>query len=208
MSTIDLSTLPDMPDAAEVDALLSAARDSGEANLAPLAPMIRRINAANGWVPEWSVDQIPTRIALIHTEFWEAREQLLDAESVPDEVEGELADIIIRCLDTVELMLPNWLTERVRSLAPYRTPRDFGSTRQEQLAWLADIRDGVDEAMQLYRKTPDDGEMSLEVASQLGHAAQRVAGLLVECGTDPVACVGTILHKSRTRGLRHGGRRV
>ncbi|WP_278911825.1 hypothetical protein [Deinococcus wulumuqiensis] len=206
--TFDPSALPPMPAPAEVDALLTVARAGDEANLAPLAPVSRRINAANAWVPVWSTDQIPTRIALIHTEFKEARDELRAADPCVQAEKDELADIIIRCLDTVELMLPEWLTGRVQLLPLYATPRDSAATRQDQLTWLADIRDRVDEGMQLYRKTLDDDEMNLKVASELAHAAQRVAGLLVARGDDPVACVVHILHKSRTRGPRHGGRRV
>ena len=200
---IDLHT---MPTADDIGALQPSPGE--RLNLAPFAPVIRRINAANGWVPEWSLEQLPTRLALIHTEFRKAREALLDPESHAEEVENELADIIIRCLDTVELMAPGWLGGALAFLGSWNDRVHESANTDAQLEWLADIRDGVDEAMQSYCKITDDAEMITEVRGDLAWTAQRVTGLIGDRGVDPATVLIRVMHKTTSRGLWHGGRRV
>lgn len=197
---------PQMPTAPELDALLTAPGE--RLNLALFAPVIRRINAANGWVPAWTLEQLPTRLALIHTEFREAREALLDPDSRAEDIENELADIVIRCLDTIELMTPGWLGSTLAFLGLWNDRVHEKADARAQLEWLADIRDSVDEAMESYRKVTDDAEMITEVRGDLAWTAQRVAGLLSDRGANPAAVLVRVMHRTLTRGLRHGGRRV
>lgn len=194
-----------MPTPAEIEALRDLCQTRpGELNIAPVAAIARRINAANGWVPEWSLKQIPTLTALIHTEFKEARDEIRDENR--EQLLEELADIIIRCLDTVELVLPEWAGKL--QLPPYADQGVGPNSVPGQLLWLSLIRDSVDEATEHYRKVMDEEEMKRAVAHDLAWVAQRVTFMMQTLGGDPVDVLVRVLLRNRERGKRHGGRRA
>ena len=71
--------------------------------LTELADEVRKINKANGWNVlkpiDWkNEDKIPCRLALVHSEVSEALEGFRNND--PENFVEELADIIIRVLDT------------------------------------------------------------------------------------------------------------
>lgn len=173
------------------------------ASLQELASEARAINAANGWGtdfdPDGNRDTLPGFLALIHSEITEA----WTAER-PQEALRELGDVIVRCLDLGELLLPGRWAQCHPETLNIGTPDLRDHTWDRDLMGLHHL---TSNALEDYRKVPD---YKATVHDGL-HLILSAAWVIVKrygVTTDPEQVVREILAKNRLRGYRHGGRRT
>lgn len=171
------------------------------ANLAALTAEIREINEANGWHEDER--NLATSSALLHSEIAEAFEAWRDhgfedqtahvsaygCIPKPLGVGSELADILIRLLDTVER----------HEFRPFWRGRDLSEVTGTKLGHISGVE-----------TFPEQVNMLHNLVAQ-GYFTAILPFLLAVAegaGIDLVAETHRKLAYNRTRGYRHGGKRV
>lgn len=176
--------------------------------LQDLAHIVAATNTANGWSDDFTIAQIPERIALIHSEVSEASRERNRRKRA-----RELGDVQIRTLHLCELIDPGrigWFVMRCSCL-PDRRPllpvRLFlRATRPIQDLYLHTI---ISAALEIYRKTGHNEFCGL-LLDKLLDLIDRVNLLLLAelpAGTTPTDLILEINSVNATRGHRHGGLR-
>ncbi|GAQ23954.1 hypothetical protein DEIGR_400087 [Deinococcus grandis] len=174
-----------------------------------LASDTRSINHTNGWGTDFTPEQIPTFLALIHSEITEAHQERSRAKRA-----RELGDVIVRALDLCELIRPgligNFLTTLEHRRPPLPTRLRVRWSRNAHETQLHALTSAV---LERYRKAPKD-QPPEQTATQL---VMDLAALIVMTnrvllceqprGTTPTDLISGILDANRNRGYRHGGRR-
>lgn len=166
-----------------------------------LATEIREVNAKNGWGvdfnPAQNRDELPSYIALIHSEITEAWQA-----QTPREAVQELGDVVVRCLDLGELLQPGYWAECSPQFA-------FTPDRREA-AWASDLMNlhgFASQALELYRKQDEYADLLLNRL----HILVAHTWLMMQryhAGQEPEQVICEIIARNRTRGYRHGGRRT
>lgn len=166
-----------------------------------MATEIREVNAKNGWGltfnPAQNRDEIPSYIALIHSEITEAWQA-----QTPREAVRELGDVVVRCLDLGELMQPGYWADC--------SPEFVFAPDWRELAWASDLMNlhgFASQALELYRKEQDyTAPLLNRLHVLIAHAWQMMERY--QAGQHPEQVIYEIVQRNRTRGYRHGGRRT
>lgn len=179
----------------------AARRASFSGLLDDLATEAREINTANGWGtgfnPDVNRDELPSYLALIHSEITEAW-----IGHMPPACFRELGDVIVRALDLGQLIQPGYWRDRTTDWHTFdlgeRTPSNWE-------AELLTLHWQTSEALEHYRKDLDWRPGVLKRLHVLVATAWHV---MRAYGTEPESIIREILAANRQRGYRHGGRRT
>lgn len=177
-----------------------------KALLQELATEAREVNAANGWGlgfdPNNNRDTVPSYLALIASEITEA-------QTAPglEAALAELGDVIIRCLDLCELLMPGYIGLRhEKRLGPQPgVPQKFDPRYPRWERELLSLYALVSAILETYRKVDD---WRPEALYRLLSLAMHVWNVMEGLGGNPEKVIRTKLANNRTRGYRHGGRRT
>lgn len=168
-------------------------------SLAQLAATARAVNHANGWSTTFEDRDVPTALALIHSEITEAY-----LESTRQARARELGDVIVRAMDLAELISPGalgelWRETPLNSLPATPVPDDWEAT-------LLMLHAQTSSMLEHYRKAP---EWKLLVVMELSALISLCCGAMHRQWVfDPAVVVSEIIEANRQRGYRHGGRRT
>ncbi|RJF74953.1 hypothetical protein D3875_02860 [Deinococcus cavernae] len=184
---------PPMPTASEI------ARGVGTLPPLALGPLIRRINAANGWGLDFQFGDVPRYLALIHSEIVEAFNDLHRLEAF----QRELGDVIVRALDLQQLVQQG--TPEVADTANVLAIMYTDYTREQHLLYLHGMTAA---ALENYRKVEDEQVARLVIMYDLLNLAQEAEYFIRSQGGHTQNILYDILVKNSGRGHRHGGRRA
>lgn len=168
-----------------------------------LATEARTINATNGWGldfnPDANRDELPSYLALIHSEITEAW-----TADTPQEAVRELGDVIVRALDLGQLIQPGYWAE---CDAEYRRIRLRDLRNESWIDTLMHLHTGTSETLERYRKEP---EWRPAVLSSLYALVCTTWDAMrrYHMGKEPEQVIREILAANRQRTYRHGGRRT
>lgn len=174
-----------------------------------LASDTRSINHTNGWGTDFTPEQIPTFLALIHSEITETHHERSRAKRA-----RELGDVIVRALDLCELTRPGLIGNFLTTLEHRRPPLLTRlRVRWNRNAYETRLHTLTSAVLERYRKAPKD-QPAEQTAAQL---VMDLAALIVMTnrvmlceqprGATPTDLISGILDTNRNRGYRHGGRR-
>lgn len=170
-----------------------------------LASDTRSINHTNGWGTDFTPEQIPTFLALIHSEITEAHHERDRARRA-----RELGDVIVRCLDLCELTRPGLIGNFLTTLEHRRPPLMTRlRVRWNRNAYETQLHALTSATLESFRKAPSE-EMTCRIVMGLSVLISATnTALLCEQprGTTPTDLIAGILDANRDRGHRHGGRR-
>ncbi len=181
-----------------------------------IAKEIVEINSANGWnttrESEWeeSPYKVPAILALCISEVSEAHRAFVEEDfSLFGE---ELADILIRSLDMAIglgfdidscVSLSNSSARTIMILPSNDYPEDLRSAGREVYDVLFALVDSFSEMLEHFRKNRKH-EFSMECAAAISFLIRFSSRVSV----DIESCVYKKMEKNRSRGFRHGGKRV
>lgn len=187
-----------------------------------LTTEIRTINAANGWGLDFTFDAVPGYLALIHSEITEAWTELFI-----DDCLGELADVVVRCLDLAELLGPGTIGAAIAAVMAGGWSGLSG--RETQSVQLIQLHRRTSELLEVYRKVEDEAGCRQQLRSGLAalvaetcavaarQRLEQMATFTTEQWADPAvlkptqaigAALQATLEKNRARAYRHGGLRT
>lgn len=179
----------------------------------------RSINARNGWGLDFAFTEIPGYLALIHSEITEAWTALL-----VDDCIGELADVVVRCVDLAELLDPGTIGSAIAAVGWTSI-----SGREAQSIQLMQLHRLTSDLLEIYRKVKDETACRLRLRSGLAvlvaetcavaarQRLEQMATFTSEQWADPAVLkpaeafevqLSATLDKNRARTYRHGGLRT
>lgn len=164
----------------------------------------RRINAANGWGVDFTYAQVPTFLALIHSEVTETDLDRPNRMAMAN----ELADVIIRAADLGELLMPGRLGAHFSDATreDWAAPVAYnGPVMPERLMPdnLLRLHSTVSAMLEDYRKK-GEAAPTLIVAALASLIAKAVS-MTRALGYCPADLVAAKLAVNAQRGHRHGG---
>lgn len=166
-----------------------------------LATEAREINAANGWGLTFTPDELPSYLALIHSEITEAWGADTDEAAV-----RELGDVIVRALDLGELLEPGCWRDRSHLLS------ELGGSELRADTWptmLLALHGLTSDTLEHYRKVVDWHFPVMHTLHLLVAGTWQVMCLTYHpSGLTPEPIIREILAANRARAFRHGGRRL
>lgn len=163
------------------------------------APVIRTVNAFNGWGEDFTLDRLGVFLELVHTEITEAFLELQPHQTEPPEFYLELGDVVIRCLDVCELLAPGTVPALPETPYVPRSSCRFGL--------LLELHAEIDFAMEVYRKAPADALVP-GVVTHLTGAVALVRHIFNVTQLNLRDVVAYLVNNNAARGLQHGGRRA
>lgn len=174
---------------------------SSGSTLDELAVEINRVNVGNGFI--WKRDDIPTMIALIHSEISESYEELANlGEGWETRYAEEIADVAIRTIDFgtqlgFNVMMPSGPISQIPMAV---TPEHVGLS---QFIVLNRMHSNTTKVLECHRGQKVNWEIAVE-----GY----LANILIDCfyigsmGYPIIAELVKKVVKNATRGHKHGGK--
>ena len=180
-------------------------------NIEKLQIEIRAINIANGWkvpVPEdWKLEnRVPTFICLIHSEISELLLGYLNKDKV--NFSEELADIVIRIIDLVYGLGKNLDTYMNMEVITKRhisyIPMSWRSDHTSMLLCIVSMHGCCSCALEAFRKQ----KFGYDFFNQLAATVYTIQKLCENLNIDLQKEIEKKLEKNKTRGIKHGGKKI
>ena len=165
------------------------------------AKLARAINAQNGWGLDFKFENVPTYLALIHSEVTEAW-----LEEEPEEVARELGDVIVRCLDLGELVQPGGWADYPHG--GWRLSSEGKKVALLDAESFLEMHEGVSAVLEIYRKQPDQATAITALVNRLFVVADDAIWNMAALGAQHREVVASILQANAQRAYRHGNLRT